>query len=696
MANQTLPRALLSPKTVALVGASSDPDKNTGRPQRFLKSHGFKGMVIPINPNRKEVQGLTAYPSLREAPTPIDHVFIMVPSSQVPAVIVDCAEAKVSVATIYTDGFAERGSKGVKLQSEIVRIAQEGNVRLIGPNSMGIIDTRSHLTLTINAFLENSNLEVGRMGVISQSGTVIGTMMSRGSARGLKFSSLISIGNECDISVGELLGLMVDDPGTDAVLMFLEGIRDPQVLASNARRAFTAGKPVIAYKLGRSDVGRELAISHSGAIAGPDASVDTFFQHNGVLRVDMLETLFELPPLVLGAQPTAQRRVAVLTTTGGGAAMVVDRLGAAGLELVPPSAKLKARMAEFGLDLDHRRVIDLTMAGTGKGIYGSALTELLREPDLDAVVAVVGTSAQFHPEVAVQPIIDVEKTGKPLAVFLVPQADHSLHLLQRAGIAAFRTPEACADGVRALIDWRAPKITPNPRPGTLKAATKLLEQTCSPNLSEEEAAAIFSAIGIPVAPSVIIPTPTHQIKTKLEFPVAAKVLSPDIPHKTEAGAVALNIKDVASLRTHANKIWKAAQRYNPNANLEGILVQSMASGVAEVLLGYKNDIETGPMVILGPGGVLAEIYDDVAIRPAPVDLKAAKEMVQEVRGLAPIRGYRNLPKGDVTALAKVVTALSKLAAIKKPLILEAEINPLCVKQAGSGVLAIDALIRLRS
>ena len=217
---------------------------------------------------------------------------------------------------------------------------------------------------------------------------------------------------------------------------------------------------MIAYKLGRSDVGRELAVSHSGAIAGPDASVDAFFRHHGILRVDMLETLFELPPLIINARPTPGHRVAVVTTTGGGSAMVVDRLGAAGLELVPPSTRLKARMAEFGLDLGNRRVIDLTMAGTGKGVYGAALDVLLNEDKLDAVVAVVGTSAQFHPEVAVQPIIDAPKTGKPLAVFLVPQADRSLELLKDAGIAAFRSPEACADGVRALIDWRTPANQP--------------------------------------------------------------------------------------------------------------------------------------------------------------------------------------------------------------------------------------------
>ncbi len=692
MTTETLNRALLHAETVALVGASADPNKNTGRPQRFLQAHGFQGKIIPINPNRDEVQGLPAYPSLADAPSSIDHAFIMVPAQGVPAVITDCAAAGVPVCTIYTDGFAETGSAGRALQEEIVQIARDVGMRLIGPNSMGVIDTRSRMTLTINAFLEEPELKSGRIGVISQSGSVIGTMMSRGAARGIGFSSLVSIGNECDVGVGELLGLMVDDPGTDAVLLFLEGIRDAEVLAANARRAFDIGKPVIAYKLGRSDVGRELAVSHSGAIAGPDASVDAFFRHHGILRVDMLEALFELPPLIMNAQPTPDRRVAVVTTTGGGSAMVVDRLGAAGMELVPPSAKLKTRMAEFGLDLGNRRVIDLTMAGTGKGVYGAALAVLLNEDDLDAVVAVVGTSAQFHPEVAVQPIIDAPKTGKPLATFLVPQADRSLALLQNAGIAAFRTPEACADGVRALIDWRAPHPQPDPDP--LSDAARLLAQMDSHILSERDAAAVFTAIGVPMVPTAVLEDPSAELILDMTFPVAAKVLSADLPHKTEAGAVALNIPDSTALKEQARIIWDAAHTHAPDAQLDGILVQPMVSGLAEVLVGYRRDPETGPMVVLGIGGVLAELYGDAAVRPAPIDTATAREMINEVRGLAPIRGYRNMPRGDLNALAETVATISRLACIQRPCILEAEINPLYVAKAGAGVLAVDALVRL--
>ena len=349
-------------------------------------------------------------------------------------------------------------------------------------------------------------------------------------------------------------------------------------------------------------------------------------------------------------------------------------------------------MAEFGLDLGNRRVIDLTMAGTGKGVYGAALAVLLNEDDLDAVVAVVGTSAQFHPEVAVQPIIDAPKTGKPLATFLVPQADRSLALLQNAGIAAFRTPEACADGVRALIDWRAPHPQPDPDP--LSDAARLLAQMDSHILSERDAAAVFTAIGVPMVPTAVLEDPSAELILDMTFPVAAKVLSADLPHKTEAGAVALNIPDSTALKEQARIIWDAAHTHAPDAQLDGILVQPMVSGLAEVLVGYRRDPETGPMVVLGIGGVLAELYGDAAVRPAPIDTATAREMINEVRGLAPIRGYRNMPRGDLNALAETVATISRLACIQRPCILEAEINPLYVAKAGAGVLAVDALVRL--
>ncbi|MBC7779341.1 MAG: CoA-binding protein, partial [Proteobacteria bacterium] len=255
-------QALFTPRRIALVGASGDASKNTARPQRFLRKHGFTGTILPINPGRAEILGETAYPSLDAAPGPIDHAFIMTPGDSVLGLVAECVRLKVPVATIFSDGFAERGDAGRRLQDEIVAVARAGGLRLLGPNSIGIIDTHADSPLTCNATFETDLLLRGHLGIVSQSGSMMGALMSRAQARGLGFSRLVSVGNECDIGVGELVDMMVDDPNTHAILLFLETLRDAPVLAAAARRAQAGGKPVIVYKLGRSEIGRELAASH--------------------------------------------------------------------------------------------------------------------------------------------------------------------------------------------------------------------------------------------------------------------------------------------------------------------------------------------------------------------------------------------------------------------------------------------------
>ena len=640
--------------------------------------------------------GETAYPDIASAPGPIDHAFIMVPADAVAAAIDDCCGAGVPVATIYSDGFAETGADGLRRQQALVEAARKGGIRLIGPNSMGVIDVHAGSPLTVNAVLEIPHIKAGPLGVISQSGTMIGAMISRGQERGVGFSKLVSIGNEADLTVGEIGDMLVDDPETGAILMFLETIRDPAALAIMARRAFDAGKPVIVYKLGRSQAGRDLAVSHSGAIAGDDAACDAYFRHHGIIRVDMLETLLESPPLIMGRRPAPGRRVAVLTTTGGGAATVVDRLGAFGMDLMPATAGLKERLAPLGITLGDGPIIDLTMAGTRGTVYQTALEGLLAESDCDAVVAVVGSSAQFHPQLAVNPLIAAAKTSnKPLAAFLVPQAGESLSLLAEAGIAGFRTPEACADAVRAYLDWFGPRPHPPAKPGrSLDDALAILSQATGNILDELAARNMFGALGIPQAPAQILDEAAPQ--PDLAYPVAAKVISRDIAHKTEAGGVVLGIADPDALVQAAAVIRSRVSEKRPDAAIAGILVQPMETGLAEVLIGYRHTPEVGPIVTLAVGGTLAEIYGDATTRLAPTDLETALEMIAEVRGLAPIRGFRGHAKGDCQALAAAIVALSNLARIEpgQAFVQEAEINPLIVK--AEGVIAVDGLIVLRS
>ena len=408
------------------------------------------------------------------------------------------------------------------------------------------------------------------------------------------------------------------------------------------------------------------------------------------MRVDTIENLFELPTLLANQKPARSHRVAAMTTTGGGAAMVADRLGTFGVDVVPPSDRVVANLAQKKIKIPTTRLTDLTLAGARADIYSAVVQELLASDHCDLVLAVAGSTAQFQPQVAIEPLINADRHGKPLAVFLAPDADKSLNLLTDAGIAGFRTPEACADAIRAWRDWTAPAVAPAADTVKLKAGAQLLKTMPGQQINEYDACRVFAALGILQAQTEVITKPAQ--KTGVRFPVVAKILSPDILHKTDAGGVALNIADAAQLEAAATQILSRVGAKHPKAKINGILVQRMEKGLAEVILGFRRDPQVGPIVVLGVGGVLAEIYKDIAIRLAPVGIEDARAMVEEVRGLAAIRGYRGLPRGDCAALAQAVAAMSQLALIEGRTVSEAEINPLIVKPEGQGVVAVDGLI----
>ncbi len=687
-----LRQQIFSPRSVALIGASSDATKNTSRPQRYMRKYGYAGKLFPINPGRDEVFGEKAYPDVTAVPEDIDHAFIMVPAKGVKKALEQCVTKKIPMVTIYTDGFAEVGAEGRAMQEELQAIAKAGGVRLVGPNCIGLFSSQTNLALSVNAVLEYSDIKPGPISIVSQSGSMTGGLLSRGLGRGMGFAKLVSVGNEADIGVGEFADMLVDDPHTGVILLFMETIRDAAHLARAGRRAYAAGKPIIVFKLGRSEIGQDCAASHTGAMAGSDELADTFFKANGILRVDQLETLFELGPMIAGTKPSKRHRVAIMSTTGGGAATVADRLGTLGVDVVGPTQTVIDNLKKnHNIIISNARVTDLTLAGAKKEIYSAVLNELLASDHCDLVLPIAGSSAQFHPQIAVAPVVEADKRDKLIAVFLAPQAEKSLNLLTEAGIAGFRTPEACADAIRAWRDWTPPQVQPAIDNARVGEAKKLLAAAGTKQLNEFDACRVFAALGVTQAAIAILKS-ADQVSdaANVPFPVAAKILSPDIAHKTDAGGVVLNIADAAALKTAARNILERVGKKHPNAKLNGILVQRMEKGLAEVILGFKRDPQVGTVVVLGIGGVLAEIYKDFAARLAPVSVEDAAKMIEQVKGLAPIRGYRGMTQGDCAALAKTVSDFSQLAHIDS--VVEAEINPLIVKAEGAGVVAVDGLI----
>jgi len=693
-------KALLNPASVALIGASSNQKKNTARPLRFMQKHGFAGAIYPVNPSATMINDVKAWSSIDQLPDNVDHAFVMIDSAGVTDVVEQCARKGIGMVTIYSDGFAEAGEEGVQRQRELSATAKRLGVRVLGPNSIGLANVHSGAVISVNAAFEMDNLIAGDIGIISQSGSMMGSLMSRAAARGFGFSHLVSVGNESDISVGEILDAMVDDDATRVILLFLETLRDVPTLSRALERARKAGKPVIAYKLGRSEQGDALSQSHTGAIAGNDAAVDAYFRAHSVIRVNMLETLFEIAPLAARyahLRPDTWRdtpvRVAVITTTGGGAATVVDNLGLHGFVAVAPPTAFISHMAERGLNIRQTPVIDLTLAASSEQ-YQDLLTEIMQTDWCDAVLCIAGSSAQFHPQYVVQPILNAVETAhgnkKPLVAFLSPEAQASLQLLQKNSIAAFRTPESCAEALAAFF---VPSVVPLGQHQQEKSPPVALPEgnPASGNLTEPEAMAVFSAMGINVVPSAMVQpnVPDHSI----DYPIVLKVVSRDILHKTEAGGVRVGIDSDESLTAALNTMAEQVAAHAPQAKIDGYMVQKMEGRLIELMLGYRHDPLVGPTVMLGAGGITAELKPDFSLRLAPVSEQDAWQMIHEVKHTQLIRGYRQLPEGDCKALAQAIVALSRLALIDAQPVIDAEINPLFVRQ--DGVVAVDAVVRMR-
>ena len=425
--------------------------------------------------------------------------------------------------------------------------------------------------------------------------------------------------------------------------------------------------------------------------------MDAFLRKHGAMRVEMLETLFEAAPLAsrhARTVPALDRapRVAVVTTTGGGAATVVDRLGLAGVDAVPPPDAFVAHMAARGVKIRQTPIIDLTLAATSAQ-YRDLVEQMLQSDWCDAVLCVAGSSAQFHPQLAVKPIVEASAVGgKPLLAFLAPEATQSLQVLQSAGVPAFRTPESCADALSCL--FRAAR-------GAHAADAEDAAESVPPlswpeglptqgDLTEREAGTVFEALGMPIAPAALVTA--ASLGHAVPYPVVAKICSRDILHKTEVGGVQVGVRDNAELAAAAERLMTNARKAAPEARIDGILVQRMEDRLLELMLGYRHDPLVGPMVMLSAGGITAELHRDVSLRPAPVSLAEARQMIDEVRSTRLVRGFRGLPRGDVDALADAIARFSRLAAVQGVAVAEAEINPLFVR--ADGVVGVDCVLRL--
>jgi len=685
-----LARVLLAPASIAVVGASDDAGKTSGRPLAYLRSGGYAGRLYAVNAQRATVQGAPAYRDLPALPEVPEQVFVVAPTEGVLPAVRQCVALGVPLVSVLAGGFAEAGAEGAAREAALRDALRGSGTRLLGPNSIGVVDLRRGLLATANAAFAEAGMPVGRVFVASHSGSMLGALVSRARDRGIGFAALVSVGGEADLSLGEICAATLDDEGIDSYLLFLESLRHGAELEAFARGAAARGKPVVAYKLGRSAAAAELSATHTGALAGDDDVAEAFLRGLGIARVGTLEAQLEALPLArrlpLPAGEPRPRRVGVVTTTGGGAAMVVDQLGLRGVDVALPSPATLQRLAQAGLPATPARLLDLTLAGTRYPVMKQAIDTYLGAPDFDLVIVVVGSSARLRPELAVAPIVDSAGAAKPLAAVVVPEAPQALAMLAAAGVPAFRNPEPCADAVAAVFARRMP--------GPVTRRTDAVAR--AEWLDEAEAYTLFDAVGMPHVAGVTIPLDADVAKLPplpFGYPVTAKLCSAAVRHKTEIGGVVLEIADASALQCALAVLRDNAARLAPQAGCIRALVQPMCRGIGEVLIGYRVDADAGPLVMVAAGGVAAEVLRDRALRLAPVDEAGANAMLAELRTLPLLQGHRGRPAGDIGALARAIAAMSRLALRPELRVVEAEANPVIVRAAGEGVVAVDALVR---
>ncbi len=677
---------LMRPRSVAVIGASADPSKTTGRPVGYLQRHGFDGAIWPVNPRAAGIGGLPCYPDVASLPGAPDVGIVLVGPERAEAAVRELAARGAAAAIVLAGGYAESGGEGAARQAALRAAA--GPMRLLGPNTIGLVNLSDGIVLSASGALEVGELPPGRVSLVSQSGGILGAVLSRGAAGGIGFARLVSTGNEADLEVSDFLDLLVADPETAVIALYLEGLRRPEAFRAAARRAVGAGKPVVAFKVGRSEAGAQAAISHTGALSGADRMYSALFRSLGVIRAERFSDLLDIPAALATGRRMRGRRVAVLTSTGGAGALLADSFGMAGLELPAPDAETAARLSGVTGEAAPANPLDLTLAGLKPEVMRGAISALLESPSYDALAVVVGSSALAQPRLAADAIAECAGgSGKPVLAYLSPHAPAIGAALNAGGIPALSAPEAVASVLSALA-------APAPRP-VAQSTVQPPGDLPTGQLDEVESKALFARFGIRPVREEACATPEEAAAAaaRIGGRVVLKALSRQIAHKSDVGGVRLNLLPAEVAAAGAEMVARVAGA--TGRPLEGLLAAEQVAGGVEVILGLTRDPHLGTAILLGTGGVMAEVFGDTALRALPIDRAEAEAMVAELRGAALLRGFRGKPRADLPALVEAILGFARMGEALGERLVTAEINPLLVLSEGEGVRAADGLAVLR-
>ncbi|MGE5242716.1 MAG: GNAT family N-acetyltransferase [Betaproteobacteria bacterium] len=702
-------RPMLEPRTVAIVGASRDENSLGRRILDSLVNAGFKGQVYPVNARAAEIAGLTCYRSVRDLPHGVDLAVIAVPREAVLAVVDDCAAAGVASVVVITAGFAEADAAGRELQQQLVDKVRGYGMRMVGPNCMGLLNATPAVQL--NASFSPVFPPSGHVGLLSQSGALGLAILQLAAERHVGLSTFVSVGNKADVSGNDLLQYWESDPATRVILLYLESFGNPRRFARLARR-IARTKPIVVVKSGRTKAGWRAAGSHTAALAQSDVAVEALFRQSGVIRADTIDEMFDVAAC-LDAQPLPSgRRVTIVTNAGGPGILAVDACEAAGLTITEFSAATHARLARFLPPVASLgNPVDM-VASAGPDEYRQAIEVALTAEETDALIVIYTPVDRLHAkevhEAIRQGIAAGRRAGaskKPILACVMAEPGRSVPLeIDGELVPAYAFPENAARAlgkVAAYATWRAQPpglfwAFDDVRADEARAICRAaLESHGDSWLGADEVRGVLSAFNLPLAVAAIAHTADEAaaLASVVGFPVAAKLSSRRVQHKSDIGAVRLNLTSEQAVRKAFNDIVARARQFVPVDGIDGILIQPMIAGGVETMIGLTEDPLFGPLVAFGLGGVHVEILGDVRFRIAPLTDRDADELLHEIHGFRLLQGYRGHPPADVEALREILMRLSRLAE-EVPEIAELDLNPVIALPPGNGCRIVDARIKV--
>ena len=705
-------RVLFEPRSVALIGASADPSSISARPLRLLRQHGYQGALYPVNPKYTELAGLQVYPSIGAVPGAVDLALVVVPAPAVAGVLVECAAAGVGCAVVITSGFAESsasGERGRELQQDIADVVKRTGLRVCGPNSEGIFNPAVGLCATFSPAVDPEHgfvpapagVPPGPIAVVSQSGGLAFALLNHAEDRGLAVGSVISTGNEVDLGWCDYVDYLLDQPSTRVVLGFVESFRQPERLIAVAHKAARLRKPIVLAKMGRTDAGRKAAASHTASLVGSDAAYSAAFRQLGILRVDDVDEMLDLAAYFCVGRRPAGRNVAVLTASGGAGAWLADACAERGLELPPPDPAAQAAIRSFIPAYGSvGNPVDITAQAVLEGGFERALGVLAHSAVFDTIVAVatlVREERFFQSLAELRAAIDGSQTA--IVYYSYTRASPKVvEALAELETPCFSTPGRTARALGAAVDY-AEFLDRLDQVAVFGAESRQRPHWPAPagRLSEAGARTYLAPLEIPSPADRLVRTADEAVAAFEALgsgPVALKIQSADVAHKTDVGGVRLGLRTADEVR--AGFVAVGGRLIQRSTRLEGVLVQRMAPAGVDVFVAARREPLVGPLVVVGMGGVDVEVMADVAMRLAPVSLAEARAMLDELRGRALLDGARGRPRADIESLAAAVVRMSELAAALPPGVASIELNPVRVLPTGEGVLMLDAAIEMEA